>query len=325
MTIIRLPAGRSRSSLMAAALVLCVFGCASSVQRGSPVAKAPNTAEPAKESSHPASIALWPNGAPGSEARKDEAEKVDWRDEPENNITFPIVFNIHNPSITPFLPSKATATGAAVIIAPGGGHMFLTIDREGYDLGKWLADHGVAAFVLKYRLARDKAGNSPYKVDVDALADAKRSIRLVRSRAAEWGVDPARVGFMGFSAGGEVAALVSSKFDKGDPSSADAVEKQGCRPDFVGLIYGSSRAVTTFDAQTPPTFLLAAYNDSGNATTLTNLFLKLKAANVPAEIHIYGTGGHGFGVRSDRSLAVESWPQQFRNWMGDIGMLKSKS
>ena len=105
---------------------------------------------------------------PGSEARKDEAEKVDWREEAENNIVFPVTYNIHNPSITPYLPAKDKSTGAAVIIAPGGGHMFLTMDREGYDLGKWLADHGVAAFVLKYRLAHDKAGDSKYKVDVDA-------------------------------------------------------------------------------------------------------------------------------------------------------------
>src|SRR4051812_20638631 len=181
------------------------------------IAQGAPPAEPAREPEHPQSIPLWSNGAPGSEARKDEPEKLEWREEP--NITFPILFNIHNPSITPFIPDKSKATGAAVIIAPGGGHMFLTIGREGYDLGKWLADHGVAAFVLKYRLAKDKAGDSPYKAEVDALADAKRAMRLVRSRATEWGVDPDRVGFMGFSAGGQVAGLLATNFDKGDPSA----------------------------------------------------------------------------------------------------------
>jgi len=280
--------------------------------------------EPPKESPHPASIHLWPNGAPGYESRKDEPEKLDWREEPENNITFPILYNIHNPSIVPFLPDKSIATGAAVIIAPGGGHMFLTIDREGYDLAKWLADHGVAAFVLKYRLARDHAGNSPYKVEVEALADAKRSMRLVRSKAADWGVDPKRIGFLGFSAGGELAGLIGTRFDAGDPKSSDPIEQMSCRPDFLGLIYGGPYRVTDFSDKTPPSFLLCAYNDPGNAVNEANLFLKLHAANIPAELHIYNTGGHGFGVRNDRNIAVESWPARFHDWLKDIGMLAPK-
>src|SRR5262245_16240915 len=112
------------------------------VQQGSQIPD-----RPATESPHPPAIYLWPNGAPGFEPRKDEPEKLDWRAEPENNIVFPVLFNIHNPSIVPFIPDKSKATGAGVIIGPGGGHMFHTIDREGYDLGKFLADHGVAAFV----------------------------------------------------------------------------------------------------------------------------------------------------------------------------------
>jgi endo-1,4-beta-xylanase len=287
------------------------------------IAKAAVPSEPPKESPHPQSIVLWPNGAPGSEARKNEPEKLDWREEPENNITFPILFNIHNPSVTPFLP-KDNATGAAVIIAPGGGHMFLTIDREGYDLAKWLADHGVAAFVLKYRLARDHAGNSPYKVEVDALADAKRSMRLVRSRAAEWGVDPKRIGFLGFSAGGELAGLIGTKFDAGDPKSSDPIEKVSSRPDFLGLIYGGPYRVAELPKDMPPSFMLCAYNDPGNARNEANLFVKLQTAQIPAELHIYSTGGHGFGVRNDRGYAVETWPARFHDWLGDVGMLKAK-
>src|SRR3954462_11371270 len=165
---------------------------------------------PPTESAHPASIPLWPNGAPDSEARKDEPEQISWRQEPD--IVFPVVFNIHNPSITPFLPAKEKATGCAVVIAPGGGHMQHTIDREGYDLGKYLAERGIAAFVLKYRLARDAANLAtgaaqPYKIEVHALADGNRAVRLVRARAAEWGIKPDRIGIMGFSAGGEVAIL----------------------------------------------------------------------------------------------------------------------
>lgn len=287
-------------------------------------AQAAVPAQPPTESAHPPAIVLWPSGAPGSEARKNEPEKLAWREEPENNITFPILFNIHNPSIIPFIPDPAKATGAAVIIAPGGGHMFLTIDREGYDLGKWLADRGVAAFVLKYRLARDQAGNSPYKVETDAFADSKRSMRLVRSRAAEWGVDPKRIGFMGFSAGGSLAGMMATQFDAGDAKSSDPIEQTSCRPDFNGFIYGGPYRTTKFDPKTAPSFLACAYNDNGNVTAEATMFLNLKASNIPAELHIYSTGGHGFGVRSDRGIAEETWPARFHDWLNDIGMLKKQ-
>jgi endo-1,4-beta-xylanase len=284
--------------------------------------------EPATESPHPQAVVLWPNGAPGSEARKGEPEKLDWRAEPENNITFPVLFNIHNPSIIPFIPEKSKATGAAVVVAPGGGHMFVTIDREGYDVGKWFADHGVAAFVLKYRLARDRgaaAGQSPYKVDVDALADAKRAMRVIRSRASEWGIDANRVGFMGFSAGGELSGLLATRYDKGDPNAADPVEKLSCQPNFNGFIYGGPYRVETFDpAAMAPSWLMCAYDDTGNARNQANLFLKLQNLKIPAELHIYGAGGHGFGVRQDRGFAQETWPARFVDWMKDINMLTPK-
>jgi endo-1,4-beta-xylanase len=281
----------------------------------------PIPATPAQEEDHPASIALWPNGAPGSEARKDEKERVDWRQEPD--IVFPVTFNIHNPTITPFLPAKGQATGAAIVVAPGGGHMFLTMDREGYDVGKWLADHGIAAFVLKYRLARDKAGNSPYKVEVDALADAKRAIRTVRSRADEWGVNPARIGFMGFSAGGELAVLVSTRSDSGKADSDDPVERLSSRPDFTILGYpGIPADKVAITADLPPVFMFSAYDDARTSITNASLFLKYRTAGVPAEIHIYSEGGHGFGVR-DRPMAVTSWPDRLVGWMRDRGFLQT--
>src|SRR6187399_3327832 len=143
-------------------------------------------------------ILLWPNGAPGSEG-KTSKEKIRIAETGDH-----VVSNIHFPSLTIYLPDKNAATGTAVIVAPGGGHRELWIDHEGYDVAAWLRDHGIAAFVLKYRLARET--NSTYKVDVHALADAQRALRLVRSRAEEWHIDPSRVGIMGFSAGGELAA-----------------------------------------------------------------------------------------------------------------------
>ncbi len=277
------------------------------------------------ESAHPRAVVLWPEGAPGSQARRAEPEQLAWREESTNHITFPVLFNIHNPSIVPFIPRAGRATGAAVIIAPGGGHMFLTIDREGYDLGRSLAERGIAAFVLKYRLARDRAGNSPYQTDPDALADAKRAMRVVRSRAGEWGIDSQRVGFLGFSAGGQLAGLLALQADAGDPAAGDPIEKLGSRPDFLGFIYGGPYQITDF-ANTPiaPSFLLCAYDDPNNAENIANLFIRLRAAKIPAELHVYGAGGHGFGVRHDRSLSVENWPAQFTAWLEDLGMLGAK-
>ena len=282
---------------------------------------------PAVESPHPASIALWPNGAPGSEARKDEPEQISWRQEAD--IVFPVLFNVHNPSITPYLPASDKATGAAVIIAPGGGNMQHTIDREGYDLGRWLADHGVAAFVLKYRLARDAANLAtgaaqPYTADRDAGADGLRAIRLVRSRAAEWGINPARIGIMGFSAGGGVVLNAISKFDAGKPDAADAVERVSSRPDFFCPIYtsGFTRIEASINkTDTPPAFLLCAVDDS-MPEQMAAFLTTLHKAGVNAELHIFNSGGHGFGVRIDRTMSVGGWPNLFLAWLNDRGFLK---
>lgn len=282
---------------------------------------------PAAESAHPAAIPLWPDGAPGFESRKDEPEQISWRQEPD--LVFPIVFNIHQPSLVPFLPAKEKSTGCAVIIAPGGGHMFLTIDREGYDLARWLAGRGIAAFVLKYRLARDVANTTgrtpqPYAVDREPRADALRAVRLIRSRAAEWAVDPTRIGTLGFSAGGVSALAPAIHSDGGKADAADPVERQSSRAAFHAMIYAElPRGDYAVPKDTPPAFLLAAFDDSPKATPLANYLLKLKAAAVPAELHIYASGGHGFGVRTDRpARPISSWPERFTDWLGDIGMVK---
>ena len=282
---------------------------------------------PAAESAHPAPIPLWAAGAPGSEARKAEPEQVSYRQEPD--IVFPIISNIHHPSLTPFLPAKVKATGCAVIIAPGGGHMQLTIDREGYDLARWLAERGVAGFVLKNRLARDtstpRGTTQPYTIDRDALADSSRAIRLVRARAAEWGVKTDRIGIMGFYAGGELAVLAAAKHDAGKPDATDPVERASSRPDFFAPIYpgGLNRTDLTWSKEaTPPAFLACTFDDR-MPDQLAAFFTMLRKAGVNAELHIYSTGGHGFGVRPDRpSMAVSSWHARFYDWLGDRGFLK---
>ena len=173
-----------------------------------------------------AEIRLWPNGAPGSEG--ETAAEVF---ESAANSKLPKRFTVvHYPSIYVFLAAKEKANGMAVVVAPGGGHSQLVIDKEGWEIAEWLNRNGIAAFVLKYRLAR--AAGSHYTVERDALADAARAVRTVRSRAAEWGVDPARIGFMGFSAGGEVTALIETRFDAGNAGAGDPVERASSRPDF---------------------------------------------------------------------------------------------
>jgi acetyl esterase/lipase len=287
----------------------------------------PIPATPAVESAHPPEVPLWAGGAPGSEARKNEPEEISWRQEPD--IVFPVLSNVHNPSITPFLPAKDRATGCAVIIAPGGGHMQHTIDREGYDLAKWFAERGIAAFVLKYRLARDGSNPAgqpqPYKIDVHAAADGLRAVRLVRARAAEWNVKPDRVGILGFSAGGEVALLAAARHDAGQPDATDPVERVSSRPDFFAPIYtgGLNRTDFTWSKEaTPPAFLSCAYDDR-MPEQLAAFFTTLRKAGVNAELHIYSSGGHGYGVRADRpDLPISTWHLRFAEWLGERGFIK---
>jgi len=284
-------------------------------------------ATPAVESAHPAAVLLWPGGAPGSEARKNEPEDISWRQEAD--IVFPVISNIHHPSLTPFLPAPDKATGCAVIIAPGGGHMQHTIDREGYDLARWFADRGIAAFVLKYRLARDgstPAGSpQPYTIDGHGGTDGARAIRLVRARAAEWNLRPDRIGILGFSAGGEIALLAAARHTAGNATATDPIERQSSRPDFFAPIYpgGLNRTDYAWSKEaTPPAFLSCAYDDR-MPEQLAAFFTTLRKAGVNAELHIYSAGGHGYGVRTDRpELPVSTWQVRFTEWLGERGFLK---
>jgi acetyl esterase/lipase len=281
-------------------------------------------AAPPTESAHPTPVALWPEGAPGFEARQQEPEHVSYRQ--EKDIVFPVISNVHHPSLTPYLPSAAKATGAAVIIAPGGGNWFLTIDREGYDLAQQLAGRGIAAFVLKYRLARDLSNPAgqpqPYTAE-HAAADASRAIRLVRARAAEWNLKPDRIGILGFSAGGALALAAAMHHDGGRQGAADPVERQSSRPDFFAPIYtgGFARYEAEIDKEkVPPAFLACAFDDS-MPEAMATFFAALRKAGVNAELHIYSRGGHGFGVRQ-RPLAVTGWSTRFVEWLDDRGFLQ---
>jgi len=263
-----------------------------------------------------AEVRLWPNGAPGPESEA-TAEVF----ESAANSKLPQRFTVvHYPSIYVFLAPPDKASGMAVVVAPGGGHSQLVIDKEGWEIADWLNRNGIAAFVLKYRLAR--APGSHYTVERDALADAARAVRTVRSRAGEWGVDPWRIGFMGFSAGGELTALIETRFDAGNASAADPVERASSRPDFAAAIYpGFKPGTITAPKDAPPTFLMCTDEDRAHVVTTVNLYLDLQKQGVPAEMHIYASGAHGVGMRPSH-LPVATWPDRLRDWMVDRKLLK---
>lgn len=256
-------------------------------------------------------IPLWEKGAPGSEG-KTALEKVD----ASHNVT-----SVHNPSITPFLPAPDKATGAAILVIPGGGHSKLCIGHEGTDIAQWLADRGIAAFMLKHRLAREEG--STYKIDVESLADTQRAMRLIRSRAAGWKLDPARVGAMGFSAGGELVALTWMRPFAGNPAAAELMEQLDARPSFQVLIYPgrSGDIVPTKDA--PPAFLACGENDRKDISEgLAEVYLRFKRAGVSAEFHVYAGVGHGFGFRPTNKGPVAAWPERLVEWMDAKGFVK---
>jgi endo-1,4-beta-xylanase len=232
------------------------------------------------------------------------------------------VSSVHHPSITPYLPAKGSATGAAVIIAPGGGHYKLTIDNEGYDVARWVSAHGVAAFVLKYRLAREKG--STYTVEGDELADMQRAERLVRSRAAEWSIDPKRIGVLGFSAGGELALLAGTHLSDGLSIPRDTIDRESARPAFEVLVYpGGLPAKATYSKETPPTFLLCGAEDRPEISQgVAELYLALRRAGASAEMHIFAGVGHGFGLRFSNRGPVSEWPVLVLAWLDMKGFLK---
>jgi endo-1,4-beta-xylanase len=265
-------------------------------------------------------VELWPGGAPGSEAYRSQPEKYLEKDD---YITR--VYNIHNPSITAYLPPRNRSTGVGIVVAPGGAHQYLAVSIEGKEVADVLNAAGIAVFVLKYRLARSEG--STYSVEVHSFQDAQRALRLVRSRSKEWGVDPGRVGIMGFSAGGALVGLTGTRFDAGNQAASDPVERFSSRPDFLVFGYtGGKVDPKTITKETPPSFLVSAADDRGPTASNLALFSTLTEVGVPAEIHVYGRGGHGFGFlgRSPEFLKwpVAKWPEQLLAWLADLNVLK---
>jgi len=256
-------------------------------------------------------IPLWEKGAPGFENRRSEPEQSqDWW-----------VRNIHNPSLTVFLPPKEKANGCAMIVAPGGGFRELVFNSEGKQAAEFLNSIGVTVFVLKYRLPSETG--SPYSM-ANVREDAYRAVRTVRSRASEFNIDPNRIGMLGFSAGGAVVMMVC--FDKGDgePNAADPIDRTNGRPNFELMVYPGGRAPRKIPADTPPAFLICANDDDYHLDKVTlELFEKFREANVSVEAHLIAQGKHAFNM-GDRSTfaAVQHWPQRMADWLDDRGFLR---
>lgn len=299
---------RTPRSIPIAVVFLCIVVYAGRVpaQQGQPATQKPPAVvvPPGK-----ATVLLWPAGAPGSESRKDEAEQIDGE----------TIRNVHNPALIVFLPRKEINTGVGLILAPGGGHTSLWIMHEGFNPALALADKGVAVFVLKNRLQ-----SSGYKFDVEGLADMQRAIRTVRSRAAEWGVDPGKIGAGGFSAGGELAEVVALRHDAGTPEAADPVERVSSRPDFQVLIYPGKSQLIQPVTGSPPAFMAAGYDDRPDISTgLAEAYLRFKKAGVQAELHMYAKVGHGFGLRPERPWQSHSeWPAHLVSFLKQTGVIK---
>ncbi len=261
--------------------------------------------------SSPQVIPLWEKGAPGFESRKDEPEQAkDWW-----------VKNIHNPSVTVFLPPKEKANGCAVIVAPGGGFRELVFNPEGRDAATFLNTLGVTVFALKYRLPGESG--SPYTSD-NVKQDAYRALRLVRSRAKEFNLDPKRIGMLGFSAGGAVVMMVAYDSGDGDPKAADPIDRVNGRPDFEMMVYPGGNVPKKIPGDAPPAFLVCANDDEYGCDKVTmELVEKFRAAKVPVELHLLAQGKHAFNM-GDRSsfAAVKGWPQRMAEWLYDRGYLK---
>jgi acetyl esterase/lipase len=268
-------------------------------------------------------VLLWPDGAPGAEGDTDGDK----------------------PTLTIYLPTEREAAGCGVVICPGGGYGHLAMDHEGRQVAQWLNSLGVSAFILKYRHRNSGAGYG----HPAPLQDAQRAIRMVRSRAKEWNVDPNRIGILGFSAGGHLASSEGTHFNKNYYEPKDSIDRVSCRPDFMILVYpvitltelythsGSKLNLlgknpdqslveylsneTQVTPETPPTFLVHANDDKAVPPENSIYFyLALRKAKVPAEMHIYENGGHGFGLGKDKG-AASSWPARCVDWLRTRGLL----
>lgn len=275
----------------------------------------------------PTVLELWPGKAPGEKGDIGD-EKVEGP-KPGEKTPIKRLTNVSKPTISVYRPAKDKDTGTAIVIAPGGGYNVLAWEHEGEQVADWLRDFGVTAVLLKYRVPRrpDAPKGEP---PVGALQDAQRAVGLVRSHAKEWGVNPAKVGFLGFSAGGHLTAWVSTNADKRAYDAVDDADKLSSRPDFAVVVYPGGLLDKSdkeklapeirVSKDTPPSFLVVAVDDKGSFDSTLKYTLALKAAGVGTELHVYSSGGHGFGMRkADKPFA--GWPKRCEDWLTAEGFV----
>lgn len=270
---------------------------------------------------------VWPGAAPGAPANAPaEADMTTAKDNLIASRPLIRLGNVSVPTITLYKPKGNIDTGATVVVFPGGGYGILAIDLEGTEVCDWLNSVGVNCVLLKYRVPN----SGPYPKSAAALQDAQRAVGLVREHAKEWGIDPTRVGVLGFSAGGHLAAAISTHFDQRLYDPVDDADKLSCRPDFAVVVYPGYLALADKNfapnpdinptASTPPTFIVQAEDDPVHVENSVVYFMALKNAKVPAELHIYSQGGHGYGLRRT-ALPVTTWPQSVEAWLHTIKIL----
>jgi len=271
-------------------------------------------------------VPVWPQAAPGAEPNP----PVEINATTDNDRTVagkPVIRlgNVSAPTLTLYKP-KTKKTRAAVVVFPGGGYQILAINLEGSEVCGWLNAAGITCVLLKYRVPN----SGPYPKSAAALQDAQRALGVVRSHSTEWGIDLHQIGVLGFSAGGHLAAALSTHFEQRLYDSMDGSDLLSCRPDFAVIVYPGYLALAAQNfapnpdivvtAQTPPTFLVQAEDDPVHVENALVYYRALKNANVPAEMHIYAEGGHGYGLRRTE-LPVTAWPQSVETWFRTIHVL----
>ncbi len=264
---------------------------------------------------------VWPGDAPGEKG--DIGPEGLGKATPERPVIR--LANVSKPTISVFKPAPETDTGAAVLICPGGGYNILAYDLEGTEVAERLNSIGVTGIVLKYRVPRRKD-----RAKHDApLQDAQRALSLVRSKAADWKIDPERIGILGFSAGGHLSATTATNSDRRNYEPIDAVDDVSCRPDFAVLVYPAYLLKDKSDQlspeirvseNTPPVFFAHADNDPHSSANSVGMYLALKKAKVSCELHIYASGGHGFGLRPTEHASC-TWPDRCAEWLQGRGLL----
>lgn len=271
-------------------------------------------------------LPVWPQSPPG--AQPNAGPEIDTTTAKDNLIAGKPIIRLGNvsvPTLTLYAPASKN-TGAAVVVFPGGAYRILAIDLEGTEVCEWLTSVGVTCVLLKYRVP----DSGPYPKSSAALQDAQRTVGIVRSHAAEWHIDPQRIGVLGFSAGAHLAAALSTHFDQRLYDPIDAADQVSCRPDFAVIVYPGYLAIAEQNFapnseihvtdKTPPSFIVQAEDDTVHVENSTVYFLALKNAKVPAELHLYAQGGHGYGLRRT-ALPVTAWPQLVETWLHTIQVL----